>query len=182
MSNAITLSRRTMAEATRPAASPYSRLCHEQSSSVGRADRLRRGFSLIELMISIAILAILAGIAVPAYHAYMREARYSVLRLNIDGMRTFLEDYRLENGNYVDAQWMADGSATTLQTIYEWQPDGDERTTDYTLTAIDGGASYDLFAVDTDDPDVWVRCEDRMGNCCYPDMVGAAPGACPALP
>ena len=34
-----------------------------------------RGFTLVELMIVVAVIGILAGIGIPAYQSYMREAR-----------------------------------------------------------------------------------------------------------
>ena len=39
--------------------------------------RKHQGFTLVELMIVVAIIAILAGIAIPAYDNYTREARMS---------------------------------------------------------------------------------------------------------
>ena len=135
------------------------------------------GFSLVEMMIVVAIIAILGAIAIPAYVGYLEEAKFSTLRLSIDSMRVSLEDYLLENGNYVAAQWKADGSVKTLESIYDWVPDGDKGTIDYTVT-VNAGGTYDVLAVDTVESNVWVRCENRMTTCCYPDTVGATQAAC----
>lgn len=137
------------------------------------------GFTLIELMVVVAIIAIIATIAIPAYQSYVTEARYGVLRSNIDSLRVFLEDYRLDENIYVNGQWTADGTVTTLDTIYGWQPDGDGNKTNYTVTATMGGNSFDILAQDTLDNTTWIRCQDRMTNCCYPDTPAATPAACP---
>ena len=46
------------------------------------------GFTLIELMIVVAIIAILAAIALPAYQNYTKQARYSDIVTTADGLKT----------------------------------------------------------------------------------------------
>ena len=48
----------------------------------------QRGFTLIELMIVVAIVGILAAIAIPSYQNYVKRARYSGVISLIDPTRT----------------------------------------------------------------------------------------------
>ncbi len=62
------------------------------------SERFSRGFSLIELMIVVAIVAILAAVALPSYEEYVRrgaraEARAAMLKM---------AQYQERNGVYVD--------------------------------------------------------------------------------
>jgi len=60
----------------------------------------QKGFTLIEIMIVVAILAIVTTIAVPAYTGYIDTAQRTEGWNNLNGLQLALEEYYLENGDY----------------------------------------------------------------------------------
>src|SRR5258707_12678308 len=53
----------------------------------------RRGFTLIELMIVMAIVAVLMSVALPIYNRSIIRAKESVLKNNLFTMRTVIDNY-----------------------------------------------------------------------------------------
>lgn len=59
-----------------------------------------KGFTLVELIVVIAVLGILSGIAVPRLTGVQDKARYASGRALLANIKTPLELYRVENGGY----------------------------------------------------------------------------------
>jgi len=61
---------------------------------------MQKGFTLIELMIVVAIIAILAAIAIPAYQDYLIRAQVSEGAVLSDGAKTAVAEFYSNHGHY----------------------------------------------------------------------------------
>lgn len=65
--------------------------------------RNKKGFTLIELMIVVAIVGILAAIAIPAYIDYTIRARITEIAGGYDALSTALSEYHASNGFFPES-------------------------------------------------------------------------------
>ncbi len=65
----------------------------ERHIQSGKQRQGRAGFTLIELMIVMAIIAVLVSMAVPIYQKSIIRSKESVLRNNLFTMRTVIDEY-----------------------------------------------------------------------------------------
>ncbi|HGF8849213.1 TPA: pilin [Neisseria meningitidis] len=75
---------------------------------------LQKGFTLIELMIVIAIVGILAAVALPAYQDYTARAQVSEAILLAEGQKSAVTEYYLNHGKWPDGNSDA-GVATSSE-------------------------------------------------------------------
>ncbi|HUO82321.1 MAG TPA: prepilin-type N-terminal cleavage/methylation domain-containing protein [Gammaproteobacteria bacterium] len=78
--------------------------------NMGQRPATNRGFSLVELLIVVIILAILAAIVVPQFADTTNEARASAIESNLATMRSAIQLYRQQHGTLPGAVTAAGGT------------------------------------------------------------------------
>lgn len=106
--------------------------------------RLQQGFTLIELMIVVAIIGILAAVALPAYQDYTVRAKMSEVLLAMSACRTSItEVYQTGGTPPGGANWGCESTAQTSKYVASLATDDDGKVT-ATVTGIsasvNGGA------------------------------------------
>ena len=111
--------------------------------------KMQKGFTLVEIMIVVAIIAILAAIAIPNFLAYRAEARTKTCIENMNNIRTSAESWRT-NHDPTAVPGMTDivGTESTkyIRKATLTCPEGGE----YTITEVDGALTVTCGSGHTD--------------------------------
>ena len=76
-----------------------------------------RGFTLVELMITVVIVSILAAIAIPSYTNYIKRTRRSMAAACLQQNAQYMERWYTSNMSYVGAS--AQACTTEVQPFYD---------------------------------------------------------------
>lgn len=106
-----------------------------------------RGFTLIELMIVVAVVAILAAVAMPSYNEYIRRGHRADARAGLLQAQQWLERAATAMGNY----------PTSLPVAFTWSGDSTKRYT-IGLAAGSSNVAYTLTATPKTGPQASDKC------------------------
>ncbi len=117
--------------------------------------RKRSGFTLIELMVVVAIIAILAAIAIPQYRKFQLKSKTVEAKENLGAIRTCEEAYRAENDVYRTASATPNSDPTSSKQAWP-------ATSDFDVIGFKpAGDVYYQYGVQTDD---WTDTDNAPGE------------------
>jgi type IV pilus assembly protein PilE len=109
----------------------------------GTAGRRREaGFTLIEVMIAVVVVAILASIAVPSYQDYARRGQLPEAFSALADYRVKMEQYYQDNRNY--------GSDSCADGVPSWASFADGKRFTFACVLLDDGQGYRVTATGKD--------------------------------
>jgi len=106
-----------------------------------RPESVATGFSLLELLVAMAILAVLAAIALPTYAEYVARSRRFEARAGLLEAAHWLERWRTERGRYDDP-----ANAGQPPTGFPWRQVPRAGDAYYAVSAVAAAATYRITA------------------------------------
>lgn len=126
---------------------------HKSCANLAKKHTLSSGFTLVELIIVVAIIAIIGTVAIPVYRNYVTAAKGNAAESVLEQFPILLESFRSENGSFpADATYTyteaANGTVLT-DTILDVLPDFKPRNAsatgaimfNYSLTIANSGTA-----------------------------------------
>jgi len=152
----------------------------------------QKGFTLIELMIVVAIIGILAAIAIPQYQNYIAKSQVSRVMAETGSLKTVLETCILEgkaeadcdlgwtNSNLIAAA-AAGGGETEVEIqdglVIVYPDDGDSVAS---ITATFGQNAAKALQTESENTLAWTRTAAGAWSCATTVAAKYAPTGCPA--
>ena len=154
----------------------------------------QKGFTLIELMIVVAIIGILAAVAIPQYQTYTAKSQVSRVMGEVGALRTAVESCLMEGKDFdsvpaCDLGWA--GSDLLGESVYDAADDGDGKgnlvvtfndDTSVDMVATLGGNASAAVSTETvqwvrDDAGTW-ECQTSMWEAGEGDKSKYVPSGC----
>lgn len=117
------------------------------------------GFTLIELMITIVIIAILAAIALPSYQKYIKRTNIKAAQTDLVSLSLVFENYYQRNLSYPNQDY---SNTSELSVFPQWSASKTD-IFEFSSKKVDSGKGYELIATAKDSSNL-VGCVLKITN------------------